>query len=149
MDQYGKHRYQETHADTAPSIWGTASLFQALESMNGVQNYYTLGDHTIDHLDPSNKKPGMPNEYHKSGMHRYRIPNTVLDADLVVSVAKLKTHKFSGVTLCLKNAIGISQGKEYLPHRRPGTPFESGDSFPDYPSQGYVSRLRAKRALFA
>lgn len=126
---------------------GTDSLLQKLEDECGVQNYYTLGDHTVDHLDPASKAPGMPNVHHGPGRHVYRIGNTVLDSDLVISMAKLKTHKFSGVTLCLKNAIGIGQGKEYLPHRRPGTPSEGGDSFPRYPETDYVARLRLRRRV--
>jgi len=128
---------------------GTYSLFQELEDRCGAQNYYTLGDHTVDHLDPKTRKPGLPNNYHTSGRHVYRIPNTVLQSDCVVSLAKLKTHKFSGITMCLKNAIGICQGKEYLPHRRPGTPEEGGDSFASYPTIRYVGMLRLKRAVYS
>ncbi|MDA8116999.1 MAG: DUF362 domain-containing protein [Actinomycetota bacterium] len=54
-----------------------------------------------------------------------------------------------GVTLCLKDAIGIAQGKEFLPHRRPGTPAEGGDFFADYPSWCWVARLTIKRAVFS
>jgi len=125
------------------------SLFQDLEMRGGEQNYYTLGDHTVDHLNPKTRQRGLSNQYHSKGRHVYRIPNTVLDADLVVDIAKLKTHKFSGVTLCLKNMIGICQGKEFLPHRRPGTPGEGGDSFPYLPSTTYVRNLRLKRSLFS
>lgn len=128
---------------------GRSSLLQELEDRHGEQNYYTLGDHTVDHLDPKTRRRGLSNQYHSSGRHVYRIPNTVLDADLVIDIAKLKTHKFSGVTLCLKNAIGICQGKEFLPHRRPGTPTEGGDSFPYLPSATYVRNLRLKRSLFS
>ena len=125
------------------------SLLQELEDRSGEQNYYTLGDHTVDHLNPKTRQRGLSNRYHSSGRHVYRIPNTVLDANLVIDIAKLKTHKFSGVTLCLKNAIGICQGKEFLPHRRPGTLTEGGDSFPHLPSATYVRNLRLKRSLFS
>ena len=128
---------------------GRYSLFQKLEDVSGEQNYYTLGDHSVDHINPRTRKPGMPNRYHSSGKHIYRIPNTILQSDFVVSMAKLKTHKFSGVTLCLKNAVGICQGKEFLPHRRPGSPDEGGDSFPNYPSIRYIGKLRIKRAIFS
>ena len=124
-------------------------MLQQLEDELGPQNYYTLGDHTVDHLDPVGRKKGLPNQYHFNGTHIYRIPNTVLDSDLLVSVAKLKTHKFSGVTLSLKNMVGITQGKEYLPHRRPGTPQDGGDSFPVRPSASYLAKIRLKQKLFA
>ncbi|MDR3734045.1 MAG: DUF362 domain-containing protein, partial [Acidobacteriaceae bacterium] len=67
--------------------------------------------------------------------------------DLSINVAKMKTHKFSGVTLCLKNAIGICNGKEFMPHRRPGPPCEGGDSFPSPPSLKYRWRVRRARVL--
>lgn len=128
---------------------GRFSLLQELEDSSGEQNYYTLSDHTINHIDPKTKKRGLPNKYHSSGRHIYRIPNTIIESNSIINIAKLKTHQFAGVTLCLKNAIGISEGKQYLPHRRPGTPRENGDSFPHYPSRKYVLKLRSKRALFS
>ena len=38
---------------------------------------------------------------------RYPIPQSVAEADAVVSVQKLKNHVFAGVTLCLKNLFGL------------------------------------------
>jgi uncharacterized protein (DUF362 family) len=40
-------------------------------------------------------------------------PRTVLGADLVVSMPKLKTHHWAGVTLSLKNMFGIVPGSCY------------------------------------
>ena len=40
-------------------------------------------------------------------------PKTVLGADLVVSMPKLKTHHWAGVTLSLKNMFGIVPGSCY------------------------------------
>ncbi len=127
---------------------GRDSYLQELEDERGPQNYYTLGDHSVDHFDPKSRRPGLPNNFHSSGRHLYRIPNTVLDSDCIINVAKLKTHKFAGVSLSLKNAIGICQGKEFLPHRRPGTPQEGGDSFATYPSARFVGTLRLKRMIY-
>jgi uncharacterized protein (DUF362 family) len=69
-------------------------------------------------------KQGEPN-------HRYRISRRVLQADLVISVPKLKTHKKTGVTLNIKNMIGINTDKNYIPHYRVGSPCQGGDEFPD------------------
>jgi uncharacterized protein (DUF362 family) len=63
--------------------------------------------------------------------HCYRISRRVLEADLVISVPKLKTHKKTGVTLNIKNMIGINTDKNYIPHFRVGSPAEGGDEFPD------------------
>jgi len=63
--------------------------------------------------------------------HRYRISKRALEADLVISVPKLKTHKKTGVTLNMKNMIGINTDKNYIPHYRIGAPSHGGDEFPD------------------
>jgi len=44
--------------------------------------------------------------------HLY-LPETVLDADLLVSMPKLKTHHWAGVTLSMKNLFGIVPGAIY------------------------------------
>jgi uncharacterized protein (DUF362 family) len=72
--------------------------------------------------------------------HCYRISRRVLEADLVLSVPKLKTHKKTGVTLNIKNMIGINTDKNYIPHYRVGSPSRGGDEFPDTDSR--VQRLR-------
>jgi uncharacterized protein (DUF362 family) len=72
--------------------------------------------------------------------HRYRIARCALEADLVVSVPKLKTHKKTGVTLNIKNMIGINTDKNYIPHYRVGSPSQGGDEFPD--TNSLVRRLR-------
>jgi uncharacterized protein (DUF362 family) len=41
------------------------------------------------------------------------LPETLLDADLVVSMPKLKTHKWVGATLAMKNMFGIVPGSVY------------------------------------
>jgi len=124
-----------------------ASAFSELERSATPRNYYTMGDHSVDHLDISTRKPGKPTENHLPGRHIYRVSNSILNAAFCINVAKMKTHKFSGVTLCLKNAIGICNGKEFMPHRRPGPPCEGGDSYASPPSWSYRWRVRRARAL--
>src|SRR5208337_2365645 len=41
------------------------------------------------------------------------LPKTVLGADFVISMPKLKTHHWAGVTLSLKNMFGIVPGSCY------------------------------------
>ncbi len=41
------------------------------------------------------------------------LPNTALGADLVVSVAKMKTHHWAGATLAMKNFFGLVPGALY------------------------------------
>jgi hypothetical protein len=53
-----------------------------------------------------------------------------MDADVFINLPKLKTHKKAGVTLSLKNLVGINGDKNYLPHFCIGTPDQGGDEFP-------------------
>ncbi len=48
-----------------------------------------------------------------SSLRELYLPETVLGADLVVSMPKLKTHHWAGVTLSLKNMFGIVPGSCY------------------------------------
>ena len=70
-----------------------------------------------------------PRAHHRPGHHEYGIPNTVLDADVVINVPKMKTHKKTGVTLALKSVIGLSSEKYWLPHFTSGDPGRGGDEF--------------------
>jgi uncharacterized protein (DUF362 family) len=68
--------------------------------------------------------------HHSNGTHEYLISRSVMDADLFINLPKLKTHKKVGVTLSLKNLVGINGDKNYLPHFCIGTPDKGGDEFP-------------------
>lgn len=46
-------------------------------------------------------------------MDEIYLPQTVLNADLIVSVAKMKTHHWAGATLSLKNFFGVVPGSVY------------------------------------
>ncbi len=54
--------------------------------------------------------------HHNEDKDEYLIANTFLEADAVINIAKLKTHKRSGVTLSLKNMVGITGDRNWLPH---------------------------------
>ena len=53
----------------------------------------------------------VPSSYTKLG--ELYLPDALLSADLVVSMPKLKTHHWAGVTLSLKNMFGIMPGAVY------------------------------------
>lgn len=53
----------------------------------------------------------LPARY--TGLERLHLPSIALDVDLVVSMPKLKTHHWAGVTLSLKNMFGIVPGSVY------------------------------------
>lgn len=73
--------------------------------------------------------PDAMSRTHGPGRHRYLIAREVLDADVIINVPKLKTHKKAGVTGALKNLVGINGLKDYLPHHRKGGADEGGDCY--------------------
>ncbi|HTB17895.1 MAG TPA: DUF362 domain-containing protein [Bryobacteraceae bacterium] len=48
-----------------------------------------------------------------AGEQQFYFPNTVLGADLIVSLAKMKTHHWAGATLSMKNFFGVVPGSVY------------------------------------
>jgi uncharacterized protein (DUF362 family) len=81
--------------------------------------------------------PRLMAKTHHLGVHEYLVAKAVVDADVIINLPKLKTHKKAGVTCALKNLIGINGNKEYLPHHRLGGSAHGGDC---YPGDGVVKR---------
>jgi len=48
-----------------------------------------------------------------SGLGHLWLPRTVLESDFIVSMPKVKTHHWTGVTLSMKNMFGIVPGTRY------------------------------------
>ena len=63
--------------------------------------------------------------------HNYLFSKTVLDADVVINIPKMKTHRKAGVTLNSKNMVGANGDKNYLAHFRVGSGKQGGDEFPN------------------
>jgi len=73
--------------------------------------------------------PNLLQEHHCPGKHQYLVARDVIDADVVINLPKLKTHRMAGVTGALKNMVGINGFKEYLPHHRKGGSAYGGDCY--------------------
>jgi uncharacterized protein (DUF362 family) len=71
------------------------------------------------------------NRHHSGEVQEYMFSTSALEADLVVNLPKMKTHKKAGVTLNLKNLVGLNGNKNWLPHHSIGTPRSGGDAYPD------------------
>lgn len=84
-------------------------------------------------------------KHHTRETQEYMINSIVLDADVVISLPKPKTHRKNGYTGALKNFVGINYSKEYLPHHTEGAAVAGGD---EYKESGMIrkwnSRLRLK-----
>lgn len=72
---------------------------------------------------------GETYQHHNAERNEYLVCKTILSADVIINLPKLKTHKKAGVTLCQKNLIGINGNKNWLPHHREGTPSDGGDQY--------------------
>ena len=69
-------------------------------------------------------------EHHHGNVHEYLLASTVMNADVVINLPKLKTHKKTGITCAIKNLVGINGDKNWLPHYILGAPEDGGDQFP-------------------
>jgi uncharacterized protein (DUF362 family) len=74
--------------------------------------------------------PRLMAKTHSPGKHHYLVAKDVIEADVIINLPKLKTHKKAGITCALKNLIGINGNKEYLPHHRIGGSNLGGDCYP-------------------
>ena len=74
---------------------------------------------------------GEVNRHHRGGRHEYLIAGSAVQSDVVFSLPKLKTHKKAGITVSLKNLVGINADKNWLPHHTEGYPSSGGDEHPD------------------
>ena len=97
-----------------------------------------LGSHSFfegSGIDPARLRgadydPCPTADHHSNGRNEYLLSESVLSCDLVVNLPKLKTHKKTGVTLALKNLVGINGDKNWLPHHTAGPQTRGGDEFP-------------------
>jgi uncharacterized protein (DUF362 family) len=78
-------------------------------------------------------------ESHSKGVHKYCITKELFEADVVISIPKLKTHQKTGITGALKNLVGINGDKDFLPHHRLGGVKNGGDCYPGRHILRYLS----------
>jgi len=102
-------------------------------------------------LDPNRFRgadydPGPTCEHHCDGRNEYLLSESVLSCDLIVNLPKLKTHKKTGVTLALKNLVGINGDKNWLPHHSLGSLDDGGDEFPE---PRMIDKLRSRASEIA
>jgi uncharacterized protein (DUF362 family) len=111
--------------------------------------WFDLGDcsaFTDSALDPrrfrgSDYDPEATVAAHAARSHQYRVCRTFLDCDLLVVIPKVKTHKKVGLSLAMKNLVGLVADKNCLPHHTTGFPSDGGD---EYREGGPRERLRQK-----
>jgi uncharacterized protein (DUF362 family) len=55
----------------------------------------------------------VPNRFKRTGLAHLALPATLKQVDWIVSLAKMKTHHWAGVTLSMKNLFGVMPGIYY------------------------------------
>lgn len=83
----------------------------------------------LDRLRITNYSPDRLAKHHCEGRHEYYVSDYVLNADVIINMPKPKTHRKAGVTIALKNLVGINVRKEFLPHHTVGSVEEGGDEY--------------------
>jgi uncharacterized protein (DUF362 family) len=89
-----------------------------------------VGYHGCGQLYGASYDMAETNARHRDRTHEYLLCRTPMDADVLINLPKLKTHKKVGLTCALKNLVGINANKNWLPHHTEGTPDRGGDQFP-------------------
>jgi uncharacterized protein (DUF362 family) len=139
-ERFGSHGVDVTISDFRRTIRSSASLAsQALTDCRPLDRFVFFDLGTDSALEPITTggsefrvtmyNPDLMRRTHGPGRHQYLVAREVMDADVVINVPKLKTHKKVGVTAALKNVVGINGHKEYLPHHRKGGSAAGGDCY--------------------
>src|SRR5205085_321544 len=73
-----------------------------------------LRDDRLPFLDLNHDEViAVPNRLRFTALRRLYLPEALRRADLIVSLPKLKTHHWAGVTLAMKNLFGVLPGVVY------------------------------------
>ena len=79
----------------------------------------------------TNYDPRILQQHHHQDKHEYCISPYLLEADVLINVPKPKVHRKAGMTISLKNLVGINVRKEFLPHHTMGAVSQGGDEYKD------------------
>lgn len=126
--------------DFRKCIWKEHTLGGKVEKGPRSDDAYTLFDLGLDSLLESISTPeGLfrntcydptaLERTHFPGCHKYLLSREFFDADVILNLPKLKSHRKSGLTAAIKNLVGINGDKDYLPHHRLGGSSDGGDCY--------------------
>jgi uncharacterized protein (DUF362 family) len=140
---YNSHGFPVKLIDLREERWfGENGVIERIEKLAGSPNGYAaidLGkDSAFNDYSKSGKfygayydtKDTLKFHSQKDNRHIYVLSKTCLDCDVLINLPKMKTHKKAGITLSMKNLVGICTHKNSLPHFTLGTPDTDGDEYP-------------------
>ena len=104
----------------------------------GMESTLTDIHHRFRRFRVANYDHRLMRDHHNLQKHEYLVSNSILTADFIVNVPKLKCHVKAGITCALKNLVGINGHKEFLPHHTNGSPSSGGDQ---YRRKSYIKPL--------
>lgn len=102
--------------------------------------FYGLDETKLKRMRITNYDPHILPTHHHDAIHEYYVSQYVLDADIIINMPKPKSHKKAGVTISLKNLVGINTRKEFLPHHIMGSIKDGGD---EYEKKSLLHSLRS------
>ncbi len=97
------------HNPDTDEVWGRSGLYRV-----GAEEGAKVVDLNVDDLVLTRMRTFPEGKGFKGRvLERLFLPRTLLEADFVVSMPKLKTHHWSGVTLGMKNLFGVVPSVKY------------------------------------
>jgi len=99
-------------------------LTEVIDKANQFRSIHLMTDNKVNYM-------------HNKDKNAYVIPREILESNVFINVPKLKTHRKAGITLAMKNLVGMIDHKDWHPVYTKGTPEQGGDEGP------------TKRSLFA
>ena len=92
-----------------PGHWRNTEFLLEASGLGAV-----LRKHGVPFIDINTDEPvKLPNLGRCTGLEYLFLPRTITEADVLISLPKLKMHHWAGVTLSLKNLFGILPGQCY------------------------------------
>ncbi|MBN2280400.1 MAG: DUF362 domain-containing protein [Candidatus Marinimicrobia bacterium] len=91
-------------------------------ALQEIQNY-------SEQLEITDYGYGTVPRHHNAVKNEYLIAREILEADCIINLPKMKTHRKAGITCAMKNLIGINGDKSWIAHHRRGLPKDGGDEF--------------------
>lgn len=108
----------------------------------GDSEFAVYNEEYLKKMRITNYDPRILTTHHTAAKNEYYISDYVLAADVVINMPKPKTHRKAGVTIALKNMVGINVRKEYLPHHTVGD--KSSGKGDEYLEKNIVKIIRGK-----
>lgn len=115
---------------------GGIRIKQAEDKENGVivqlnekSNFAEICEERLKNLRITNYDPHILQKHHNINVHEYKVAKEILETDVIINLPKPKTHRKAGVTIAMKNLVGINANKEFLPHHTLGSQEEGGDAY--------------------